>query len=137
MRFKTERIGVEWNSGQVNPLLHAIVLKAADRAAQRWNWDFVLTCIYRSPDENDALYGSSGRHRTGVHVLWRAVDIRTRDADPSAVLDITTYINDRYEYDPGREGMHVALPEGGGMLGSTAAHLHLQVSPETRLRSEA
>ncbi len=130
MKFKSDRIAAEWADPRLSPLLKQITMAAAGRALERWEWVFTLTCIYRTPEENDALYQNDGKHLTGVHTLWRGLDIRTRDADPSAVLDISTFLNDWWDYDPSRDGMRVALLEGGG-AGSSAPHLHCQVSQAT------
>ena len=131
MLFKSDRIAAEWADPLLNQKLKSIVTAAAERALQRWDWEFFITCIHRTPEENDALYGGRGDHLTGVHVVWRGVDVRTRGVDPSAVLDITTNVNDSWLYDSAREGMLVALPEGGKDFGSSGAHLHFQVSPVT------
>ncbi len=135
MKFKTDRVASEWGNGHLHPLLRRIVSEAANRADQRWEWEFTLTCVYRTEEENDALYGGTGKHRIGVHTDWRGVDVRTRDVDPSAVLDITTKINDDWIYDPNRDGMRVALPEGNG-AGSSGAHLHFQVCSMTTRRAD-
>ncbi len=136
MRFKEPRVEAEWNDPRLNPLLKKIVTDAAGRALERWNWEFLLTCVYRTPLENDVIYGGKGDHLSGVHTNWRGVDVRTIMTDPAAILDITTTVNDFYSYDPAREGMRVALPEGGKDFGSTGAHLHLQVSPATVGRAD-
>lgn len=136
MNFKTARVAQEWNDPRLDPLLKRIVTEAAGRAIERWNWSMTLTCIFRTSEENDALYSGDGKHLTGVHVVGRGVDVRTQDADPSAVLDITTFTNDRWTYDPERDGMRVALPEGSG-IGSSGPHLHFQCSSATLQRETA
>jgi hypothetical protein len=136
VRFKELRVEAEWNDPRPNPLLKKIVTDAAGRALERWNWEFLVTCIYRTPLENDVLYGGKGDHLSGVHTTWRGVDVRTIMTDPAAILDITTTVNDEYQYDADRQGMRVALPEGGKDFGSTGAHLHFQVSPATVSREE-
>jgi hypothetical protein len=104
---------------------------------ERWEWDFYLTCIHRSPAENDALYGGKGDHLSGVHVSWRGVDVRTMGVDPSAVLDVTTATNDSWIYDPAREGMKVALLEGGRDVGSSGPHLHFQIVQDATVPASA
>lgn len=135
MRFKSVRIEAEWASPKLSPLLRDILIAASGRALERWEWEFFITCIYRTPEENDALYGGKGDHLTGVHPSWRGVDVRILGVDPGAVLDVTTTVNDSWVYDPAREGMKVALLEGGRDVGSTGAHLHFQVSPATARRA--
>lgn len=136
MFFKSDRVNAEWHSDDLNAILRQIVSEAASYASARHDWEFFLTCIHRTPMENDVLYGGNGDHLDGVHVEWRGVDVRTWGIDPGAVLDVATFVNDRWRYDPSRPGMNVALIEGDGAAGSSARHLHLQVSPKTVLTTQ-
>jgi hypothetical protein len=131
MKFKSSRIESEWNDPRLSVMLKQIVEEAEAYARARHDWEFTLTCLMRTPKENDAQYYNDGSHLTGVHVVWRGGDIRTRDVDPSAVQDVTTFINDRHVYDPTRPGMKVALLEGAATGGP---HVHIQVSPATKRR---
>jgi hypothetical protein len=130
LQFKSDRVAAEWSSVALNQLLKGIVMLADEYALTAHTWPFFITCVYRTPAENDACYGGHGDHLSGVHVEWRGVDVRTRDQDPSAVMDVTTWVNDRWSYDPTRPGMKVCLNEGEGP-GSTGNHLHFQVHPRT------
>jgi hypothetical protein len=121
MRFATQRIEGEWDSGLLFPLTREIVAAAQRYAWERWSWAFFLTCIFRTSAEDSALEGS------GVHVAWRAVDVRTRNADPDAVADVTAFVNRAFTYDPVRPRLAVAYakPHGSG------PHLHIQAHMRT------
>lgn len=73
MKFASARIKSEWNDKRLKPILKEIVADAAQYAAKKWNWEFLLTSIFRTKAEDDALNAS------GIHVEWRAVDVRTKD----------------------------------------------------------
>lgn len=142
MRFATDRIAKEWAGAELKgasvvPALTGLVDDAQDFARSLYQWDFTLTCLLRTAEENDALYIGKGyhpgTHLDGVHVRGRGADIRSRDVDPEALEGIVGYLNERYIYDPERPTLKVALLEDGISAGS-GAHLHLQVHPRTGMR---
>jgi len=124
------QVAEEWRR-KIHPILRGIVEDAEDYATV-YPWEFFVTCIMRTPAENDACYGGKGDHLDGVHVEGRGIDIRTRDVDEWAVKGLVGYVNNRFIYDPERPKMKVALYEPAG-YGSTAQHLHLQAHPRTRM----
>lgn len=112
-----------------NPIL-ADVLADAILIAARLGWRLVITSVYRNRREDIAV-GGTGR---GVHTLWRAVDIRTRDVRARLVADLKRSLDERWVYDPMRidpvtgESTYplcYVKPHG------TGPHFHLQVHPET------
>ena len=129
--FASARIAQEWASGKLAPLLAVIVNGAIEMGATFNSWVPTLTCIYRTPEENDALYGGHGDHLTGVHVLWRGVDMRIFDAPFRAVGTLTDWANANWIYDPARRSLRVCLLEGRVVDESSGPHLHFQVSPAT------
>lgn len=115
-----------------NPIL-ADVLADAILIAARLGWRLVITSVYRNRREDIAV-GGTGR---GVHTLWRAVDIRTRDVRARLVADLKMQLDARWIYDPTRLDpttgqstypLAYAKPHG------TGPHLHLQVHPRTGRR---
>lgn len=119
--FSSRRVKDEWNSSSINSLVKRIVNEAADYAKSQHNWDFHLTSIYRTPREDADLNGS------GIHVSWRAVDVRTNDVAVAKVRAVTDWINSRYIYDPLRLHLKVCFSEPHG----TGPHMHYQVHPNT------
>ena len=129
IKFQTPRIANEWNSGSLNPTLRTITIEAARSAKMKYNWDFELNSIYRTPQE-DAAAGARGN----IHPAWRSVDVRTKLPDgkmqrpQSQIADVTRYINLNWMYDPSRPKMVVCYSETHG----SGPHLHLQAHPNTK-----
>lgn len=122
MRFLSDRQEREWNDGRLSPRVKEIVTEAAEYAQEHWNWNFTVTSIHRTPAEDAALNAS------GIHVDWRAVDVRTRGMSQEAVSDVTRYVNSRWAYDPNRPNLKVCFSEPHG----TGPHGHFQVHARTR-----
>lgn len=134
MRFVSDRVRSEWYSSVLfSNQLRGIVEDASDFAYELWQWEFVVTCILRTPEENDALYGHHSDHLDGVHVHGRGLDVRTRNVDSDAIKGVAGYINSKYIYDPNRPLKCVCLIEEAG-IGSSAPHMHFQNHPNTITR---
>lgn len=127
MKFATPRIRREWNSAALAPAARQVLLDAAAYARERWNWEFTLTSLWRSPEEERALGAS------GIHAEWRAADVRTRGIPPAAVEDVARHANERWVYDPKRPRLRVCVsaPHGAG------PHLHFQAHARTARRTES
>ncbi len=127
MKFKTEsaqRLENEWGNVKLAPMVKSIVIDAAQYAKDNWDWDFVITSIHRTTAEDAAL------HASGIHIDWRAVDVRTHDQTQQEVDDVANHINGKYGYDPTRPAMKVCFKEPHG----NGVHAHYQVHPHTRLK---
>ena len=122
LKFVSERQEREWNDSKLSRRVKEIVLEAAAYAEQKWGWNFTITSIHRTPAEDAALNAS------GIHVDWRAVDVRTRGQKQTVVDDVARYINGRWAYDPARPHLKVCFKEAHG----TGPHGHYQVHPKTR-----
>lgn len=122
MRFASERIEREWSDPKLSRRVKEIVIEASNYAYERWGWTFTVTSIFRTAAEDAALRGS------GIHVDWRAVDVRTRGQSQAIIDDVTRYINSRWKYDPTRPNLKVCFAEPHG----TGPHAHYQVHPRTR-----
>jgi hypothetical protein len=127
MEFKTEsaeRLKNEWDDSRLAPMVKTIVNDAAQYAHDKWNWDFLITSVHRTAAEDAAL------HASGIHVDWRAVDVRTNDRTQQEINDVAAYINEKYVYDAARAHLKVCFKEPHG----NGVHAHFQVHPHTRLR---
>jgi hypothetical protein len=124
LRFVSERQEREWNDPRLSSRVKEVVTEAAEYAEQNWGWNFTITSIFRTAAEDAALNAS------GIHVGWRAVDVRTRGQIREAIDDVTRHINRRWAYDPQRPHMKVCFAEPHG----TGPHGHYQVHPRTRRR---
>ena len=122
LRFATDRVRREWDNSRLAPKVKQVVTEAAEYAEEHWNWNLTITSIYRTPAEDAALRAS------GIHVDWRAVDVRTRGQCQDAIDDVTRYINRRWTYDSTRPNLKVCFSEPHG----TGPHAHYQVHQRTR-----
>lgn len=85
---------------------------------------------YAGPQMMTGLWGTWG---SGVHgtIPLRAVDIGSLDHETGVRLQ--DYLNSRWEYDPKRPGMNVALWHNAGR----GWHLHIQSHPNTSRKTLA
>jgi hypothetical protein len=124
--FRDERVQAEWESGRLNPLLRTVFTEAAEFYSSLGRTP-CITCIWRSAEEEEQLLVQTGQHPSGVHRVWRGIDMHADSwIDPYAVKT-AEYINSRWTYDPLRRSYKVALFEPHG----TGPHLHFQVSEFT------
>jgi hypothetical protein len=117
--FASPRIASEWRDGRLDHKTRLALLHAALFAQQMLGWRFLLTCIFRTQEEDQALGGS------GIHPVWRAVDVRTRDRDTKDVALLAAYINGLWVYDPTRPRLVVCYTAEHG----TGPHAHVQTHP--------
>jgi hypothetical protein len=122
LKFASERQKREWNDTRLSKKVKEIVTEASQYAEEKWGWNFTITSIFRTAAEDAALNAS------GIHVSWRAVDVRTRGQSQATVDDVTKHINGRWAYDPSRPHMKVCFAEPHG----TGPHGHYQVHPRTK-----
>ena len=125
LKFKSSEIRKQWETSPKRPrILADVVDDFCSFAYEEFEWEPTMTSFIRSAEEDTALGGS------GVHVRAGAADIRTIDVPKEEVAAATDYINRRWVYDPNRPSLQVAYSKPHG----NAAHLHLQIHPNTRRR---
>ena len=122
MKFASARVEREWQNAKLDARLKSIVTDVAAYARKRWNWEFTITSIYRTPEEDTALQAS------GIHCEWRAVDVRTRGRSAGEIEDVARYTNANWMYDPKRPRLKVCFKEPHG----TGPHAHFQVHQRTQ-----
>jgi hypothetical protein len=125
LSFETERIAAEWKDTRLDPLARAVLLDGAAFAFNVLGWPFHLMCVYRTPEEDKALGG------TGIHVCWRALDVRTRDRKDEDVAAVVAYLAGRWVYDSKRPTKTVIYTGEHG----TGPHAHVQSHPTTKRRA--
>lgn len=68
--------------------------------AREMGQDTVMTMIFRSQDEQDAIYRNNPRYEarpfTSPHQYWQAIDIRSTIFDDDEIAQIEQYLNDKY-----------------------------------------
>lgn len=110
--------------GKINPVVFAIVSELEELACNYVQWEPLITCVYRTQDEDAAVNGH------GVHTAWRAIDIRHFDVPEEDWRSICHLLNRKWIYDPNRPDMVVAYFEPHG----TGPHIHIQSHPNTIVR---
>jgi hypothetical protein len=124
MRFLTDRQRQEYMNGKLHPVCFAILSELEELACGYVQWEPLITCIYRTPQEDADVSGH------GIHTAWRAVDIRHFDVPDEDWKAICHLINRKWIYDPARIDIPVAYFEPHG----TGPHIHLQSHPATTVR---
>ena len=124
IKFRDQRCRDEWLSVNIAPLLAQIFLDLAQFSDDILGHAPTVTCIYRTFPEDRALNGS------GIHCLWRAIDIHADTWTDPTMIAMAKYANDKWIYDPTRTSLKTLLWEPHG----TGPHGHLQVSSKTILR---
>lgn len=127
--FKTARVESEWASDSPDETLRSLVNWLASQAELAYGKDITITCVYRSHEEDAALYHDPF-HQPGVHTYWRGVDISVLNLTSSEIKTLTSDGNYRWTYDPERPWLRCFFFETGG-AGTTAPHIHIQTNPET------
>lgn len=97
----------------LHPMLASVLTDLEDEFGEK-----VITSLWRKKGP-----GESGVHET---IPLRAVDIRETNRSIGTIIE--DWINIRYEYDPHRPSMMVAIHHNTGW----GWHLHLQVHPRTK-----
>lgn len=92
--------------------------------------NLLVTCIWRSEDEEFEIYRTTGHQPSGVHRVWRAIDVHADTWYDPFIQKLADWVNARWIYDPLRAYMKVALWEPHG----TGPHLHYQVSEHSIVR---
>ena len=116
--FKTYEMFSQYlNLFYVNPLLYAILNEYFLISHKSFNVDPVVTSVWRKK-KNDS----------GVHELWRAVDLRSKHYSSENKNHICHYFNSRYQYDHTRPEKELVIYHGKG----DNEHFHFQTHPNTR-----
>ena len=133
IKYKSDRIQKEWESGEVNHKLVKIVeflLRFLSLEAPEIK-EIVLTCILRFQDEQDHIYLNhkdpkiAAKYKKkswpSVHQYWRGADVRTRNWPKSLINKIVVLLN-CITYDKKRPRKKTAKYHDVG----TGAHIHIQ-----------
>lgn len=128
--FKTPRIEEEWASDRPVAPLRSLIKFLVDAAESRFGQNITLSCVYRTPEEDVAIYHDP-KHRPGVHTLWRGVDVSAHGFAWKEIKALVLEGNGLWAYDAARPWLICFLFEGVDHPGSTAAHIHVQVSATT------
>jgi len=124
----TERQAREWLNCE--PMLRRILF----HALSIWPVEqLMVTCIYRTHEEEERAGGQSGIHKTPDNARHRAIDLRTWNlAEPGMSMqeradEVADALNAKYTYDPDRPTLMVAVSKVHG----SGPHIHLQSHRKT------
>ena len=101
-RIKGELFALQSN----NKALYDLVTDLADWINKEFNKDTVITMVFRTQEEQDAIYknmirGSRSyneRPWKSPHQTWTAIDIRTYIYTKEEIKKITEYLNNKYNH---------------------------------------
>lgn len=120
--FKEPRLQDEWAQlATKNPKLHDLVIDLTQYVADMLKKDVVLTSIYRTAEEQAALYAVS-LHKVldSPHMHWNAVDLRSTVYTEDEIRGIINYINAWYKNANGKPVVIYHVVPGN------AYHFHIQ-----------
>lgn len=94
MLCKDQRIADEWNVLPVhNKRLAMILNMVANYSTHEFSKELIITCIYRSPTENSALYAQSVEPSWRPHTQWLAVDLRSSIYTDAEIQKLLSFLN--------------------------------------------
>lgn len=119
--FKTDNEREEFAQlGTKNPKLLDLLIDAGEFTVAMYNKPIVITSIYRSPEEQAALYSqSSVKVPNSPHMSWEAADLRSSTFDEHERTRICEYLNLRYS---NKNGKKVAFCHA---IAGQAYHFHV------------
>jgi len=108
--------------------LHPVLWELVEDTLVHWPGERMeVTCIFRTPEEEETAGGKSGVHMTNPH---RAIDLRIKNLVGDYQLKanaLAETLNSLWIYDPTRPNLKVAISKVHG----SGPHVHLQVSNNT------
>jgi len=113
--FKTDRIEAEFKEFRLNHHLRAVLLEVSWYMRLRWDKIIVITCLYRTPDENLAVKGNP----LSAHLDWRAADLRVSNLRPVEVTDMVTHMRSLWAEDM----LHIKVHGEGANV-----HCHININ---------
>lgn len=124
LKFKTDQERDEWvQMGFKNPRLVDAIIDLADTMQLMFGKDITLTEVFRTPDEQTALYKDEAQKvAKSPHSFWKAVDIRSRDLTQHQIDFAVQYLNTKYKNASGRPVAIFHKIAGG------ADHIHVQLT---------
>ena len=76
-----------------NSKLKAILENASLFVEQEFNKNLVITCLYRSPEENAALYKGAIEPKWRPHTLWCGADLRSSIYTQDEIKKLLSFLN--------------------------------------------
>ena len=108
-------------SGELDQRLVVMLLAVAGYTERRGWPEPVVTCIFRTREEQKRIYGKD-KPPFSVHEFWRGLDLRASEWGELRCRELAHWINNVFVYGKGKEA---CLYHNVGR----GQHLHLQVPP--------
>lgn len=107
--------------------LQEILWYASAYSKLRFNVQLVLTHIFRTQEEQDAIYKNDAKYKqkkyTSVHQLYRGADARLHDMGVENAKKLADHINSLFKYSPDSKLNTVLVHDVG-----QGNHIHFQIS---------
>lgn len=121
MKFKTDRIQQEYKDLPKQNLYLVEVLTLLESFCRNHSLaEPVITCIYRTPEENAAANGIPN----SPHCIWEGADIRSSIYNRDEITNIVYYLNGLMAYRPKGATKPLALYHS---VRGSVPHIHIQV----------
>lgn len=119
--FKTNKERDQYvELGTKNPALVELLIDLEAYIRVNLKKNIVITSVYRSPEEQAALYKqSTHKVKNSDHTLYQAVDLRSWLYSPAEIEQICTYLNKKYKNASGAKVAMCHAITGGAM------HFHI------------
>lgn len=121
MRFKTLEIQTQFNLlTQNNPKLKNVLNLLDQYTTHEFGKDICLTCIFRTMEEQEALYAPNPAPPS-VHTQWEGADVRSWDFDDDQIHKMLTFLN-AFAFRNGKpSALYHTIP-------GNAPHFHIQIA---------
>lgn len=131
LQYKTPRIEQEYGElYRHNPSLFFLVKLAADYIDLAFFKNTVLTCVYRSPEENASLYAATGKEpEWRPHTKWMGVDIRTSHLTQEEINKVLAVLQSLTVFGGQRKAAVYHAIKGN------VPHFHIQCAPHDLIKT--
>jgi len=94
IQFKTPRIEVEFKElFNRNRRLYQLILVAGQYSEFEFRKEVTITSLYRTPEENAALYAPNVEPISKPHTIWQAVDLRSVIYSAPEIYKFVQFLN--------------------------------------------
>ena len=98
----SERLQEEWGElGSRNVALKNLVFDVASYVWSKYEKNIIITMIYRTDEEQDAIYADDERYQKkkfkSPHQFMQAVDLRSKVFTNEEIDDIVNHINEKFD----------------------------------------
>jgi hypothetical protein len=127
LKFKSSKLKEEfYDLGKTDPRIRAVAGELALWCEKLFDKDLIITCVWRTEEEQAKFYGEAKPSAHFLAPLCRAVDIRAH-RDYFSLYELENIQSFVQKYFPRRDKLPAVLLHGMG----NKFHIHLSVEPLT------